>query len=201
MKTFGLNKFEYSSGCSVRFFGFMVFIFCWAAFPIRIYGGSSFSETNEELFRFLVVDGVCLHANALINVNNLFFDIERHSVEGGEYVSFYKVLPSNSKRPMGFCGAGVEIWLYIYLVYDEALIEVLGALISSCLNSFSIESHSSGEAQRDYDFSSVRWNDRGFAIQWFNFTDAAGRSIQRSDFVLSDRAFERRDVVHKRIWD
>lgn len=200
MKLFGLNGFEYSNGCGVCFFGLM-FFFYWAACPVRIYAGSSFAENKEELFRFLVVEGVCLQVNSVNNVTNLFFDIEKHSIEGGEYVSFYKVLPSNPKNPMGFCGAGVEIWLYIYLVYDEALIEVLSTLVSSCLHSFSIESHSSGEAQQDYDFSSVRWNDRGFAIQWFSFADAAGRSIQRSDFVLSDRAFERRDVVHKRVWD
>ena len=131
----------------------------------------------------------------LIDVEAVLYDNDKHKAGEGEYVSLFQILPSNAAHPTGLCGAGSEVWLYVYQVKSADLVEKTKVLVSSCLRSISMESQNSGAQQQDLDFSSVRWTSEGFSIQWFSYVGADGRSLQRSNFVLHEGAFLRQDEL------
>ena len=142
-----------------------------------------------------ITDGTAYDVKLNPDVDGVFYDRNKHELGEDEYVSLFQVSPSNSGNPLGLCGAGSEIWLHVYRITGTALTEITKTLVSSCLRSISMTSQNSGEAMQDQDFSSVQWNLQGFSIEWFEHRDAAGRSLQFSNFVLHDGVFLQQDVV------
>jgi hypothetical protein len=128
-------------------------------------------------------------------VGGVFYDRDKHTIGGREYVSLFQVLSSNSARPSGACGAGNEVWLHVYHVAGAVLNEKIKVLVSSCLRSISLASQNTGDQMQDSDFSSVQWNLKGFSIEWFEHVDAAGRPLQFTNFVLREDAFLPQDVL------
>jgi hypothetical protein len=145
--------------------------------------------------RLLMADGAAYDMKLHSDVSGVFYDRNKHELGEGEYVSLFQVLPSNTENPVGLCGAGNEIWLHVYRITGAALAEMTRILVSSCLRSISMASQNSGEEMQDHDFSSVQWNLHGFSIEWFDNLDAAGRSLQLSNFVLCEGAFLQQDVL------
>jgi hypothetical protein len=141
-----------------------------------------------------MVGGANFRLKLLVDVDAALYDDDKHKLGASEYVSLFQILSSNTAQTSGLCGAGSEVWLYVYQVKSASLIEKTKVLVSSCLRSISLESQNSGAQQQDLDFSSVRWNTEGFSIQWFEHAGADGRSLQRSNFVLHEGAFLRQDV-------
>ncbi|HWT69277.1 MAG TPA: hypothetical protein VN214_09220, partial [Pseudomonas sp.] len=129
------------------------------------------------------------------DVDSLFYDRDKHPVECDNYISLFQTSPSNRENPTGLCGAGNEIWLYVYQVTGAELVEKTKSLVSSCLHSISMTSQNSGASGQDHNFSSVQWNSRGFSIEWFDRVDAAGRSLKLSNFMVQDGDFVQQDVL------
>ena len=142
-----------------------------------------------------MTDGTAYDVKLNPDVDGVFYDRNKHELGEDEYVSLFQVSPSNSGNPLGLCGAGSEIWLHVYRITGTALTEITKTLVSSCLRSISMASQNSGAAMQDQDFSSVQWSLQGFSIEWFEHRDAAGRSLQFSNFVLHDGVFLQQDVV------
>jgi hypothetical protein len=142
-----------------------------------------------------LADGASYQVKLMVDTDAVFYDKDKHKAGEGEYVSLFQIAPSNPAQPSGLCGSGSEVWLYVYQIQSAGLVEKTRSLVSSCLRSVSMESQNSGARQQDLDFSSVQWNPQGFSIQWFEHADAAGRPLQRSNFVLHDGTFLRQDVL------
>lgn len=186
-------------------------IMCWISkltkalfFLLLGLGWVSHAHAGTETFwlknksgqvRLLMADGAAYDVKLNPDVDGVFYDRNKHELGEDEYVSLFQVSPSNSASPLGLCGAGNEIWLHVYRISETALTEITKTLVSSCLRSISMTSQNSGEAMQDQDFSSVQWNLQGFSIEWFEHRDAAGRSLQFSNFVLHDGVFLQQDVV------
>ena len=151
------------------------------------------NKSGQE--RLLMADGAAYDVKLNPDVDGVFYDRNKHELGEDEYVSLFQVSPSNSASPLGLCGAGKEIWLHVYRITGTALTQITKTLVSSCLRSISMASQNSGAAMQDQDFSSVQWNLQGFSIEWFEHRDAAGRSLQFSNFVLHDGVFLQQDVV------
>ncbi|MCW8278234.1 hypothetical protein IMF27_23865 [Pseudomonas sp. PCH199] len=162
-----------------------------------VYAGADSSRVKNKDGQVLLqmVDGTVYGLELISDVESVFYDKDKHLVEGGNYISLFQVSSSNSANPAGLCGAGSEIWLYVYQVVGATLIEKTKRLVSSCLRSISMAGQNSGEAGQDADFSSVQWNLRGFSIEWFDHVDAAGRPLQLSNFVLHGGDFLQQDVL------
>ena len=154
------------------------------------------AKKNNQV-RLEMADGTAYDLKILPEVGGVFYDKRKHKVHEWTYVSSFQLSPSNSGRPTGLCGAGSEVWLYVYQVTEAMLSERARVLVSSCLRSISMTSQNSGEAAQDFDFSSVQWNLQGFSIGWFENDNAAGQSISSTNFVLHDGAFFIRDVLSK----
>lgn len=129
------------------------------------------------------------------DMEGVFYDRSTHELDSGFYISVFEVLPSNPDQPVGFCGAGSEVWLSVYKVAGTALDAKTRALVSSCLHSISMASQNSGAPDQESDFSSVRWNAKGFSIEWFDNVDARGRPLSSTDYVLQNGTFSRHEVV------
>ena len=186
-------------------------IMCWGSkftkalfFLLLGLGWVSHAHAGTETFwlknksgqvRLLMADGAAYDVKLNPDVDGVFYDRNKHELGEDEYVSLFQVSPSNSGNPLGLCGAGSEIWLHVYRITGTALTEITKTFVSSCLRSISMASQNSGAAMQDQDFSSVQWNLQGFSIEWFEHRDAAGRSLQFSNFVLHDGVFLQQDVV------
>jgi len=139
--------------------------------------------------------GAVYRVKLLADATAVLYDSDKHKVGEGEFVSMFQALPSNPAHPTGLCGAGSEVWLYVYQVTEADLVEKTRVLVSSCLRSISMASQNSGSQLQDFDFSSVKWNSWGFSIEWFEKVDVLGRPLQLSKFVLQDGVFLPRDEV------
>ncbi|MDF9778338.1 hypothetical protein [Pseudomonas baetica] len=152
-------------------------------------------KNNDGQVHLQMGDGAVYEVKLFSDVGGVFYDRDNHTIGEGEYVSLFQVLSSNSARPSGVCGAGNEVWLHVYQVADAVLTEKIKVLVSSCLRSISLASQNTGGQMQDSDFSSVRWNLKGFSVEWFENFDAAGRPLQFTNFVLREGAFLPQDVL------
>ncbi len=152
-------------------------------------------KNNDGHVHLQMTDGAAYDVKFFFDVGGVFYDRDKHKIGEGEYVSLFQVLPSNSEQPSGACGAGNEVWLNVYHVADVVLTEKIKVLVSSCLRSISLASQNTGSQMQDSDFSSVRWNSKGFSIEWFEHVDAAGRPLQFTNFVLREGAFVSKNVM------
>lgn len=164
---------------------------------IRVFASNEISwmKNKSGQVHLSMTDGTAYDVKLLPSVDGVFYDKRKHELGESEYVSLLQVSPSNAGNPLGLCGAGNEIWLHVYRITGTALTEITRTLVSSCLHSISMTSQNSGTAMQDQDFSSVQWNLQGFSIEWFEQRDAAGRSLQFSNFVLHDGVFLQQDLV------
>ncbi|MGF6093172.1 hypothetical protein [Pseudomonas sp. 18173] len=185
-------------------------IMCWVnkcrlalVFLILTFGASSnviadvdltWLESKQGRVQLKLAGGNVHELKLEPNVSGIFFDEGQHKIGERSFVSLFQVQPSNPGHSMGYCGAGSEVWFYVYEVADNALKEKTRVLVSSCLSSVSLASQNTGLATQDFDFSSVQWNSQGFSIAWFERVDAAGRSLTRTHFVLQDDDFLPHDV-------
>lgn len=128
--------------------------------------------------------------------HSIAYDKHKHMFDGKTYIAVFQASASNPGKPMGFCGAGSETWLYVYAVDRAQLFEKLKVQVGSCLQSFSLASQNTGEPDQAFDFSSVQWTPEGFSIDWFNKSDAAGRAINTTRYTARGAAFIPFDVVN-----
>lgn len=142
-------------------------------------------------------DGSVYDLKVFPKVQGVFYSPGKHAIEGSYYLSLFQVLPSNPRKPEGVCGAGSEVLLYIYKEVRTGLDEQVRVLVSSCLRSISMVSQNTGQSNQDTDFSSVQWNTKGFSIEWFSKTDALGRPLISTHYVLHNNVFSSVDVVSK----
>jgi hypothetical protein len=159
------------------------------------HGETSSVTIENNNVHLAMADGTAYGLNISGEISAVFYDKSKHKVEDDAYVSLFQVLPSNSGNPTGLCGAGSEIWLYVYQVKGAALKEKITVLVSSCLHSISLASQNSGEETQAFDFSSVQWSTHGFSIKWFEKMDAAGQPVSATDFVMRNGVFSPRDVL------
>ncbi|TFZ45738.1 hypothetical protein E5C33_09705 [Stenotrophomonas maltophilia] len=96
-----------------------------------------------------------------------FVDTRVHRIGEKRFRALYQVFDSNASNPMGRCGAGREIYLFVYELTLPKPIERGRVLISSCLETLSLASQNSGRPHSESDFSSVIWQDDGFSIEWW----------------------------------
>jgi hypothetical protein len=160
-------------------------------------GETSWVSHKDGRVHLEMADGTNYGLKLLSGVGRVFYDKGKHQIAERSYVSLFQVSPSNSARPTGLCGAGSEVWLYVYQVTEATLSEKKRVLVSSCLYSISMLSQNSGEEAQDFDFSSVQWNAQGFSIDWFQNVDAVGQPLDSTNFVLRDDAFLSQDVLSK----
>lgn len=144
-----------------------------------------------------MADGSVYSLKLFSDVKGVFYDKYKHAIGDKFYVSVFKVSPSSPGKPNGFCGAGTEVWLYVYEATGAELSAKTRVLVSSCLRSISLASQSSGEETQDSDFSSVHWNEQGFSIEWFDHVDAAGRPLSSTNYVVRDNVFSPMEVLSK----
>lgn len=140
-------------------------------------------------------DGTVYGLRLFENVDGVYYDEKKHQIGQGSYISVFHVSSSNSGKPMGYCGAGSEVWLYVYKVLDQQLVAQTRVLVSSCLRSLSMVSQNTGREGQDTDFSSVQWSAEGFSVRWFNNVDAIGRPIRATNYIPQGDKFLARDVV------
>ncbi len=119
-----------------------------------------------------VLGGVTL-APAAVGV---FVDTRVHRIGRERFRAIYQVFDSNASNPMGRCGAGREIDLFVYELTPPKPIERGRILISSCLESVFLASQNSGSPDSDSDFSSVIWQDDGFTIEGWDIGSGASAS-------------------------
>jgi hypothetical protein len=167
----------------------------WSINAVNAGIDTSWIKTNGGQVHLQMLDGTKYDLKLNADVEGVFYDRNKHPVEGDQYISLFQVSPSNRAYPTGFCGAGSDIWLYVYQVTGAMLVEKKKILVSSCLRSISMASQNSGEADQDDDFSSVKWTLGGFSIEWFDNVDTAGRPLRLSNFVLHDGNFLQHDVL------
>ncbi|WP_166366840.1 hypothetical protein [Pseudomonas akapageensis] len=158
---------------------------------------ASWVGNKDGQVRIEMADGSDYGLKLFSDVQGVYYDKSKHQIEGSAYVSVFQVSPSNPGKPEGFCGAGSEVWLYVYKVAGTNLSEQTRVLVSSCLRSISMNSQNSGEDTQDADFSSVQWHAQGFSIEWFENVDAAGRSLSSTKYVLRDNVFLPLEVLNK----
>lgn len=152
-------------------------------------------SSKEDGIQFEMTDGSVYRLTLPDPVKGVFYDRNKHEVGGGTYVALFQVLPSNAVSSTGYCGAGSEVWLYVYKVVTAQLHEHSKVLVGSCLSSISMLSQNTGASTQETDFSSVQWTERGFSIEWFNHMDAQGRSLSSTRYVLQDGVFLPSHVV------
>lgn len=157
----------------------------------------SWVGSKDGQVQMAMADGSVYDLKLFPDVNGVFYDKSKHKVEEGFYVSLFQVSSSNSGKPTGFCGAGSEVWLYVYKVTGAELSAQTRVLVSSCLRSISMVSQNSGKGTQDSDFSSVQWNAKGFSIEWFDNVDASGRPLHSTRYVLRDTVFSPLELLNK----
>ncbi len=173
---------------------FLYFLLCWV--PIVYVSAETQRPSNfSGQAQLKMTDGAIYRVKLLADATAVFYENDKHKVGESEFVSLFQVLPSNTARPAGLCGAGSEVWLYVYQITGADLVEKTTVLVSSCLRSISMASQNTGTPLQDFDFSSVQWNSSGFSIEWFEKVYATGRTLQLSKFVLQDGVFLPQDVL------
>lgn len=177
--------------------GVFVLLF-WAGFSFA-YAEIELTPVNrkEGMLWLSMTDRTEFKVAPFADRDTVLYDRNRRAVDGAEFISLFRISPSNPNKPMGFCGAGNEVWLHVYRVAGVTLTEVINTVISSCLHSISMASQNSGTDTQDDDFSSVRWSSSGFSIDWFERVDAAGNSLKRSDFFLHEGIFLQQEIFNK----
>jgi hypothetical protein len=125
----------------------------------------------------------------------VYFDDNRHRIQGKDYVSLLQVSDSNPEAPEGRCGAGREVWLSVYEEKNLQLEERLKVLVSSCIHSILLASQNTGAEDQDTDFSSVSWSAHGISIGWFQNIDATGRSLAQTNYFVRNGAFFSNDTT------
>jgi len=167
----------------------------WVIGPVYANVDTPWVKSKGGQVHLQMADGTVYALTLNADVEGVFYDRDKHPVKGDNYISLFQASPSNRANPTGLCGAGNEIWLYVYQVTGAELVEKTKSLVSSCLHSISMTSQNSGASGQDRDFSSVQWNSRGFSIEWFDHVDAAGRSLKLSNFMVQDGDFVQQDVL------
>jgi hypothetical protein len=151
--------------------------------------GASWIDNNHGQAHLEMVDGSFYKVKLYPDVKGVFFDREKHHINGDCYISVFEVLPSNPTKPTALCGAGDEVWLNVYKVASETLITRARVLVSSCLRSISMASQNSGEAAQNAS--------TGFSIEWFGRVDAAGQAVGLTHYVLQDGVFTPQEVMNQ----
>ncbi len=119
-----------------------------------------------------------------------FLDTRAHRIGARRFRALYQVFDSNADNPMGLCGAGREIHLFVYEVMPLEPVERGRIRISSCLENVSLASQNSGQAGGESDFSSVTWQRDGFTIQWWGSgpgSDASHHYLLRNNRFVVDQ--------------
>lgn len=153
------------------------------------------NDTGRVLLKMR--DGSVYDLKLLPEAKGVFYSPDKHVIDGEYYLSLFQVLPSSLRKPDGVCGAGSEVFLYLFKETSAGLSEQLKVLVSSCLRSISLASQNTGKSNQDTDFSSVQWNTNGFSIDWFYNSDATGRPLSSTHYVLHNNVFSKEDVVSK----
>lgn len=97
-----------------------------------------------------------------------------YDVYGYKYMVVFNAFPSNKNNPSGFCGAGNEIYAYIYQV-SERLHLIGNILVSSCKSNIFLKSQD--DSGDDNNFASFTWTDSGFKIDWSVYgNDLSGKT-------------------------
>ncbi|SDX45827.1 hypothetical protein SAMN05444064_1223 [Pseudomonas syringae] len=177
------------------------FLFMWLALAVTstIFASPAISWISNKngVVRMGMADGSVYGLRLSPDVEGVFYDGRKHAIGDSSYVSVFQVSPSIPEKPEGFCGAGTEVWLYIYEVAGAELRAKTRILVSSCLRSISLASQRSGEEAQESDFSSVQWNEQGFSIEWFDHVDAAGRPLSSTNYVVRGNVFSPMEVLSK----
>ncbi len=95
-----------------------------------------------------------------------FVDSRPYVIGNRHFRLIYHVFDSRAASPMGFCGAGREIYLSVYDVSQPVPVERIRTLVSSCLQSLSLASQETGCAGSEFDFSSVVLLGDELTISW-----------------------------------
>lgn len=122
-----------------------------------------------------------------------FLDTRAHRIGARRLRALYQVFDSNADNPMGLCGAGREIHLFVYELTLPKPIERGRVLISSCLEALSLASQNSGRSNSESDFSSVIWQGDGFTIEWSGIGpggDTSSHYALRNDRFVPTRSGE-----------
>ncbi|ENB4168739.1 MULTISPECIES: hypothetical protein [Stenotrophomonas] len=136
-----------------------------------------------------LLGGVTLAPSA----TGVFVDARVHRIGEKRFRALYQVFDSNASNPMGRCGAGREIHLFVYELTLPKPIERGRVLISSCLETLSLASQNSGRLHSESDFSSVIWQGDGFTIEWWGIRhrgDASSRYALRNGHFVPTRSGE-----------
>jgi len=134
------------------------------------------------------VPGVALDPDA----RGAFVDSRPYVIGNRHFRLIYHVFDSRAASPMGFCGAGREIYLSVYDVSQPVPVERIRTLVSSCLQSLSLASQEAGCPDSESDFSSVVLLGDELAISWA-VTRPGGASkrryaIRNGQFILQSTA-------------
>lgn len=170
----------------------LIGLFLHAFFTVGAYAGETrWVDAKDRQVVVAVENGNEYVVGVPVGVKGAYFDGELHRVGDKDYLSIFQVVASNSMRPDGFCGSGNEIWLQLYESSSEVSSRIL---VSSCLYSISLASQNSGLEGLDNDFSSVKWDDYGFSIEWFERVDSVGRAVALTRYRLCGDTFCPSDV-------
>ncbi len=106
--------------------------------------------------------GVALDPDA----RRAFVDSRPYVIGNRRFRLIYHVFDSRASNPMGFCGAGREIYLSVYDVSQPVPVERIRTLVSSCLQSLLLASQEAGCPDSESDFSSVVLLGDELTISW-----------------------------------
>lgn len=137
----------------------------------------------------------------LVNARDIFFYKKIGTVNGIQYFVFFEKKPSNVDTPEGFCGSGNEIWLNLYKVGEKASTFIDQVLISSCKESFSMDSLESGAGNSESDYSSFSWNSLGFNIKWFSKYDQKGMVVDSTNYIIESEGLSKKDILRPMIYE
>ncbi|EDW1644261.1 hypothetical protein EK69_004572 [Salmonella enterica subsp. enterica] len=105
-------------------------------------------------------------------------------IKSDTYFAVFQKEPSNPEYPEGFCGSGMELWLHVYKL-NKSGVSLTGVILaSSCKESFAMASLESGSPGSDSDYSSFKWSDVGFSIEWFSKIDKYGKNISKTFYFI-----------------
>lgn len=136
-----------------------------------------------------------------VNARDVFFYEKIGTVNGIHYFVFFEKKPSKVGTPEGFCGSGHEIWLNLYKVGERTGIFIDQVLISSCKESFSMDSLESGAENSESDYSSFSWNSFGFNIKWFSKYDQKGMVIDNTNYIIESEGLSKKDIIRPVIYE
>ncbi|MDH4653353.1 MULTISPECIES: hypothetical protein [unclassified Pseudomonas] len=158
-------------------------------------GGTSWVPKRQEVVHLAFTDGSSYDLKLFPDVDGVFLDGNKHEINGESYISVFQVSPSNPGSPTKYCGAGSEVWLYVYKVSGAELKVQTRVLVSSCLRSLSMDWLDGDVQQDNADFSAVQWNEEGFSIRWLYNVDNSERSISSTIYVLRNKVFSAQNIL------